>query len=148
MAAGGNNPKMNRQRRGAPVRGDWVRLDPMPTPVIPTIDELDEPVEGWHVRSKLLWESWRNDPVTALWTGSDLAIAVETIYLHSEAAMGGRGAPPAEIRLRYEGLGIGAEGRAKRRYLLPDEPEPEEDGDSADSATGDSPTADNRPEAV
>lgn len=126
MAAGKNAPKHNRVRRGAPVRGDWIDLEPLDEFVIPELDELDPPsnCEGvWPPTSRRYWESWRLSPVTAKWEPDDLAFAVDTITGHAEAAMGGRGIAPSEIRLRMESLGLTPKGRIDRRYRLPAEAE-------------------------
>lgn len=127
MAGQGPPPKINRQRRGSPTRGDWVQLEPLPEAVLVPLDEIPAPsaCEGtWPYTSRLLWEAWMESPVTALWTKDDTAFAIDTICAHAEAAAGGRGAPPAEIRLRQESLGLTPKGRRDNRYLLPDETPP------------------------
>lgn len=134
MAGRGPAPKQSRHRRKAPVRGDWVRLVPLVGCHLPSLDEFEAPVNYesenraafWPTRTKLMWESWQEDPVTATWNKSDLAFAVDTIYLHAQAAQG----KSSEIRIRMESLGLTPKGRADRRFLLPDEEEPpsEDDG--------------------
>lgn len=129
MAGNGPAPKLNRQRRGAPVRGDWVQLEPLTETVLMDLDEIPAPdaCEGkWPYTSKLYWEAWQKSPVTAKWTEDDIALAIDTICAHAEAACGGRGAPPAEIRLRMESLGLTPKGRRDNRYLLPEESPPAE----------------------
>lgn len=125
MAHAGQSPKLNRQRKQAPARGDWKQLEALLRPLIPDLDEIPVPdicgEAGWPYTSKMYWSSWRKSPVTALWTEDDVALAIDTITAHAEAASGGRGAPPSEIRLRMESLGLTPKGRTDRRLLLPEE---------------------------
>lgn len=124
MAGRGPSPKMSRSRRQAPTRGEWITLEPLSEPVLPPLDELQAPEAcggTWPYTSRLYWEAWRESPVSALWTPDDIALAVDTICGHAEAAAGGRGAQPSEIRLRQESLGLTPKGRRDNRYLLPSE---------------------------
>ncbi len=124
MGGNGPAPKLNRQRRQSPVRGDWVQLKPLAGPVLPILDDIPSPgsCEGeWPYTSRMYWDAWRESPVTATWTADDKALAIDPISAHAEAASGGRGAPPAEIRLRMESLGLTPKGRRDSRLLLPDE---------------------------
>jgi hypothetical protein len=138
MAGNGPAPKLNRQRRGTPTRGDWVKLEPLKGPVLQELDELPSPMLpprwdkdahaytepqefDWPFTTRQLWDAWRASPVTALWSDDDLAFAIDTIMLHAEATLGGRGATPGELRLRQESLGLTPKGRRDNRYLLPDE---------------------------
>lgn len=134
MAGSGPAPKFNRQRSKAPTRGDWIRLSPLEAPVLPDLDEFEAPKDYeqelapdgtpqarvWPTRTRFMWDSWRTAHVTGLWSSDDIALAVDTIYLHATGAQG----KAAEIRLRMESLGLTPKGRADRRYLLPDEQEP------------------------
>jgi hypothetical protein len=119
MAGQGPAPKARRGRRPAPGRGDWVILDPLTKRVLPELSAFDPPegLDEWSTRSTLLWNAWATDPVTALWSESDLLLAVETMYL--QAADPVNKAP--EIRLRMESLMLGPKGRRDARLSLPDE---------------------------
>lgn len=142
MAGNGPAPKLNRQRRESPSRGDWHKLPPLAKVVLPDLDTLPLPelpprwdkdsndyteaqAFQWPFTTKMLWESWQKSPVQAVWSDDDVAFAIDTIMLHAEATLGGRGAPPAEIRLRQESLGLTPKGRRDNRLLLPDEDGPE-----------------------
>lgn len=120
MAGSGPAPKFNRQRSKAPTRGDWIRLSPLEAPVLPDLDEFEAPkdyeqelapdgqpqVRVWPTRTRFMWDSWRVAHVTALWSSDDIAMAVDTIYLHATGAQG----KAAEIRLRMESLGLTPKG--------------------------------------
>lgn len=136
MAAGGNSPKMGRNRNAKPIRGDWVTLEPLKKPIIPELEELDLPAlceeGGWPYTAKLYWESWRESPVTARWSKDDIAFAIDTIcqFAATTRMTKGTGGVPlaaSEMRLRMESLGLTPEGRRKGRILLPEEDTPEED---------------------
>lgn len=118
----GPAPRQNRQRKQTPQLGDWVRLAPMAEPVIPELDEFESPDPDlpWPLRTRILWASWREDPVTQTWNAGDLAFAVDAIYLHGTSA----DAKASEIRIRMESLGLTPKGRRDGRWLLPDEEEP------------------------
>lgn len=143
MAGRGPAPSAQRQRRNAPQRGDWVTLEPLAAPVLPELAEFVLPdAQPWPLTSVMLWDAWRDDPVTATWNASDRAFAVDTIHLHAEAAT----AKANELRLRMESLGLTPKGRRDLRFLLPDEVVPDEDADlPADAAEA---ARRPRPEAV
>lgn len=142
MAGRGPAPSANRQRRNKPMRGDWIVLEPLARPVVPALDEFEPPSgwECWPTATRMLWDAWREDPVTQTWNASDRAFAVDTIYLHAAAST----AKANELRLRMESLGLTPKGRRDLRFLLPDETPPE--GDVAEAPTA--PTERKRPAAV
>lgn len=121
MAGRGPAPSASRQRRNVPQRGDWVKLEPLASPVLPELGELGpapgDPDLGWPFSTRTLWEAWRADPVTATWNGSDLAFCIDTILLHAVSAV----SKSNEVRLRMESLGLTPKGRRDLRFLLPDE---------------------------
>lgn len=130
MAHRGPAPKLNRQRRGAPARGDWVQLEPLDGPVIPDLSELPIPngLDEWPTNAARYWNAWRESPVTAKWTEDDIALAIDTIDHYARTSMfskgdGGVPLPASEFRLRMESLGLTPKGRKDNRYLLPDEAE-------------------------
>lgn len=129
MAGNGPAPKLQRQRRGAPTRGDWLQLEPLNAPILPELSELPSPLEDgtWPFVTQMLWDAWRESPVTAMWKADDKAMAVDTIFEHAKLSAEMRSAPPAELRIRQEALGLTTKGRQDRRWLLPDEPVPDEE---------------------
>lgn len=139
MAGIGRTPNASRQRRNVPQRGDWTKLEPLAAPVLPELDELGMPDGGWPFVTRMTWDAWRLDPVTSTWNATDIAYAADTILLHASSAS----SKANEVRLRMADLGLGPEGRAKRRVLLPDEEAPELVDEPGEPA----PTRE-RPEAV
>ncbi len=124
MAGRGPAPKRGgRQRNAAPRRGDWEQLEPLTEPVLPELDELEEPAAGWRDTSRRLWAAWRSDPVTQKWNASDIALACDTILLHTTDPFLRSG----EIRLRLDTLALTPKGRRDARLLLP-QAEGEADG--------------------
>lgn len=140
MAGNGPAPKKNRQRRGLPDRGDWVQLAPLEEPILPELDTLPSPVidtlgePQWSYLTRLLWDAWRESPVTAMWKADDVAMAIDTIFEHAKlnADPPMRSAQPSELRIRQEALGLTTKGRQDRRWLLPDETAPDDDTPDAE----------------
>lgn len=122
MAGRGPAPKAKRQRANTPALGDWRRLEPLTAPVLPELSELDEPADGWPAASRMLWAAWRDDPVTATFNASDIALAVDTIMLHAADSVVRAG----EIRIRIDNLGLSPKGRRDARLLLPEEEAPDD----------------------
>jgi hypothetical protein len=69
----------------------------------------------------MLWDSWRDDPITASWSATEIALAADTIALHAIGWENKAG----EIRLRIDMLGLSPKGRRDARVLLPEEPAPD-----------------------
>jgi hypothetical protein len=112
MAGRGPAPKDPSQRRraNAPARGEWVDLPPLKEPVLPEL-----PVTGgaqWHPETVEMWTAWRADPVSAQWSEADVAYALQTIRLMDA------GAPPNELRLRMDSLGLTPKGKRDLRWRL------------------------------
>jgi hypothetical protein len=117
MAGQGPAPKdlSQRRNRNVPRRGEWVDLAPLEKPVLPELPEGE-----WRERTRMAWEAWRRDPVSAQWTPSDVDYAIDTIYLH-------HGMTPnsaSEVRLRMDALGLTPKGKRDLRWRTA-EPEPE-----------------------
>lgn len=127
MAGRGPAPKAKRQRANAPALGDWRSLEPLTAPVLPELDDLGD---EWPAASRMLWDAWRDDPVTQTWNASDIALAVDTIMLHAADPVTRAG----EIRIRIDNLALSPKGRRDARLLLP------EDDDPADIAATPEPT--------
>jgi hypothetical protein len=71
----------------------------------------------------MLWEGWRADPATQMWTPADIALALDTIRLH--AANPDRHA--SEVRLRMDNLGLSQKGKRDNRWRVTDAPALEDD---------------------
>lgn len=116
MAGIGPAPKDSSQRRNRslPLRGEWVDLQPLEAPVLP---ELAEP-HLWSERSRLKWEAWRQDPVSALWTPADVSFARDTLWLYEMM----KASTASEIRLREDALGLTPKGKRDLRWRAPGDP--------------------------
>lgn len=115
----GPAPKTERRRRNEPTRGDWVDLPPLDKPVLSPLPALeagpdDEAPPAWRPQTTLTWEAWRRDPVTAQWSPSDIAHALDTILLHN----GMTASNANEIRLRMDGLGLTPKGKRDLRWRI------------------------------
>lgn len=121
MAGRGPAPKANRQRRNVPTHGDYTRLAPLTSPILPSLTDLlgSAPTDSgkWPRLTQLLWNAWREDPVTATWTATEVALAGDTICLHAQDPVG----KASEIRIRIDTLALSPKGRRDARLLLPDE---------------------------
>lgn len=121
--AGGNGPAPaeNRRRRNEPARGDWVDLEPLAKPVLPTLpknspfkDDDGKPIP-WPARTKAVWKAWRADPVTSQYSPSDVEYALDAIALHAKSPGSN------EIRLRMDALGLTPKGKRDLRWRVPDQ---------------------------
>jgi hypothetical protein len=116
MAGIGPAPKPAGQRRNktAPARGEWVDLPPLEQPVL---SELPDLVEGdWSPMTVLTWAAWRSDPVTAQWSPSDVAYALDAIRLYDSM----KASTANEVRLRMDGLGLTPKGKRDLRWRVVD----------------------------
>lgn len=116
MAGIGPAPKDPGQRRNrsAPLRGEWVDLQPLAEPVLPA---LGDP-HMWSERSRLKWEAWRADPVSALWTPADVSFARDTLWLYEMM----KASTASEVRLREDALGLTPKGKRDLRWRAPGDP--------------------------
>jgi hypothetical protein len=121
VAGRGPAPNKTRQRRNQPAHGEYVRLEPLRAPVLPELDEL-VPDHEWPAVSRMLWDAWRESPVTQTWAAEDIALAADTIVLHAEDPV----AKASEIRIRIDNLALSPKGRRDARLLLPEEEAPDE----------------------
>lgn len=71
--------------------------------------------EGWSPTTLLMWEAWRQDPVTAQWSPSDVAYALDTIRLYEGMTPSGAN----EVRIRMDGLGLTPKGKRDLRWRVP-----------------------------
>lgn len=122
--APGPPPAEVRRRRNEPARGEWQDLEPLEKPVLPELPEyggVEEDEDGelvpadWPEGTKAVWEGWRSDPVTALWSPADVGYALDTIWLHAQMTA----TTANEVRLRMDGLGLTPKGKRDLRYRLP-----------------------------
>ena len=111
MAGRGPAPKEGRRRRNVPARGEWVDLAPLEQPVLA---ELPETEDGWRPETVAMFEAWRSDPVSALWSPADVAFAMDTLLLHNEMTASGA----SEIRLRMDSLGLTPKGKRDLRWRI------------------------------
>lgn len=116
MAGIGPAPKdpSQRRNRSAPLRGEWVDLQPLESPVLPA---LADP-HMWSERSIVKWEAWRLDPVSALWTPADVSFARDTLWLYEMM----KASTASEIRLREDALGLTPKGKRDLRWRAPSDP--------------------------
>lgn len=127
MAGRGPAPKLQNQRGRPSSLGEWHRLTPLAERILPPLDELGSaPTSNghWPKITQMLWNAWRDSPVTALWAAEDIALAADTIKLHAHDPYGKAG----EIRIRIDTLGLSPKGRRDARLLLPEEEAPVEAG--------------------
>lgn len=122
MAGVGPAPKASgRRRRNVPTRGEWVDLAPLERPVLPELPELEG--EEWRASTRAAWEAWRSDPVSAQWSPSDVAYAMDTIMLHQSMTP----SSASEVRLRMDALGLTPKGKRDLRWRIAAE-KPEAEG--------------------
>ena len=107
MAGIGAAPKDPSQRRNksAPMRGEWVDLAPLEELVLPVADA------EWPEHVQMLWEAWRQDPVTAQYSPSDRAAVYELARRYDRLQ-------PNEQRLRADGLGLTPKGKRDLRWRI------------------------------
>lgn len=112
MAGTGPAPKdaSQRRRRNEPARGEWVDLEPLSTPVLPELPDGE-----WSPITVMTWAAWRCDPVTAQWSPSDVAYALDTIRLYEQMTASSAN----EVRIRMDGLGLTPKGKRDLRWRIP-----------------------------
>lgn len=118
MAGKGPPPKDVRRRSGAPARGEWVELSPLVVAVLPELPALAE--GDWDPSTRLAWEAWRADPVTAMYSIADVSYALDTILLRNSMTASSAN----EIRLRMDALGLTPKGKRDLRWRVVKEPAP------------------------
>lgn len=99
-----------RRRRNEPARGEWVDLEPLSAPVLPELPEGE-----WSPITVMTWAAWRQDPVTAQWSSSDVAYALDTIRLYEQMTPSSAN----EVRIRMDGLGLTPKGKRDLRWRIP-----------------------------
>jgi hypothetical protein len=109
----GPAPAAQRRRRNRPARGDWVDLPALDVPILGDMPEHPDG-KSWGGRTQALWEAWRRDPATAMWSPADYAYALDTLVLHN--VMSARSAN--EVRLRMDGLGLTPKGKRALRWRM------------------------------
>lgn len=112
--AAANNPKPDRVRRAAPVRGDiqvatdagWQHGD---TP---------EPPGGLMPASVDAWSTWMASWFASFWTPSDLPGLRQLVRLYDQVERG-EFQRAAELRLQMDTYGITPKGQQDRRWRAP-----------------------------
>ena len=94
-----------------PARGEWVDLAPLEQPVLQALPRRSN--RPWSADAKRIWAAWRMDPVTAMWSPSDVEYALETISLRESPLT-----TASEIRLRMDGLGLTPKGKRDLRWRI------------------------------
>ncbi len=118
MAGQGPAPKAARRRSNEPARGDWIELRPLVSPVLPALPEF-EGDEVWRQATRVAWDAWRADPVTAMYSVADVSYALDTIVLHNAMTPSSAN----EVRLRMDALGLTPKGKRDLRWrVAPDAP--------------------------
>jgi len=96
----------NRRRYGQPSRGEWTDLeDEVLEPVLPVFHP-DMTCPQW------MWEAWRWDPVTLVYTKADVAFVCELGHRYAEMKH-------SEQRLRADTLGLTPKGKRDLRWRTP-----------------------------
>lgn len=112
---GSNVPKDRdeRRRRAAPARGEWIDLPAIEHgEFLPALPAKDHEGLDWEDRTIEMWEAWRADPVTQMWSPADKAYAMETIRLYDRQTT----KTQSDIRIRMDGLGLTPKGKRDLRY--------------------------------
>lgn len=104
----------------APRQGEWVELQPLSEPVLPSypIVWYRRDMRPWVV-PKYIWDAWRADPVTSQFSPADVAQALELGERYYRYKDGDR------LRLQTY-LGLNARGRRDLRWREPEEAAPAE----------------------
>lgn len=125
MAGRGSAPKdpTLRQRRNAPMRGDWLVLPEVVDPV-PDMPARDG---GWLPQVEEAWRSWWSDPASTQWGPAQQNAVLELLVLTS-AFWGGEIKVANEMRLRQDALGLTEKGKRDLRWRLPTVDEEERAG--------------------
>lgn len=91
------------------MRGEWVDLEPLAKPVLQELPDGE-----WAENTMAAWDAWRRDPVSAQWSPSDVAYALDTIRLHNEM----KPSSASEVRLRMDALGLTPKGKRDLRWRI------------------------------
>jgi hypothetical protein len=107
MAGRGPAPKpaSQRRRRNEPARGEWTDLPSLDKPV------LARAPKEWPAEAKMLWEAWRQDPVTATYSPADVLALKQLCLRFGDLA-------DTEQRLRMDGLGLTPKGKRDLRLRM------------------------------
>jgi hypothetical protein len=113
MAGQGPAPADQRRRRNQPARGEWVDLPPLEAPVLPELPELGGD-EDWKPMTRISWAAWRTDPVTQMYSPSDIQYALDAIRLYDAMTQ----STANEVRLRMDALGLTPKGKKDLRWRV------------------------------
>lgn len=120
MAGTGRAPKAPEQRRNrsAPLRGEWVDLEPLAKPVLPTLPKRAKGTGGWSARTRAAWSRWRADPVTGQYGPAEIQAALDLAYIYEDWVRG-RMSLIGEIRQYQDRLGLNPKGKRDLRWRIP-----------------------------
>lgn len=129
-------PPHLRRHRAAPLRGEWVDLEPLARPVLPAaLPKRPKGAGAWSPRSRALWKGIREDPVSAVYGPVELAVLREFMEMFEEYARG-RWTLVGDVRRGMDGLGLTPKGKRDLRWRSPTEPKPELAGVPAGDEVG------------
>ena len=109
----GPAPKVRRQRRNEPARGEWVDLSPLDKPVLPAL-----PDEEWSERTRSAWAAWGKDAVTGEYHPADIQSALDLAYLYEGWVQKPSGATFKEVRQMATILGLNPKGKRDLRWRV------------------------------
>ncbi len=125
MAGRPLKPKHLRRNRVPPSRGEWVDLEPLARPVLPAaLPKRPKGAGAWSPRSRALWKGIREDPVSAVYGPSELAVLREFMEMFEEYSRG-RWSLVGPVQRGMDALGLTPRGKRDLRWRSPTEPKPE-----------------------
>lgn len=132
MAGAGPAPKEAEQRRraGAPQRGDWIELPPLPRGPrggklkLPLLPERGKGRGPWSRRTRRAWESWWGDQASTQWGPADVDLLEHLADVFEEWVREPRANMASEIRQLRDSLGLTPKGKQDRRWRVPFVEEP------------------------
>jgi len=116
MAGRGPAPKLDRNRRSAPARGEW-----QPSPDGGWQHELPAPPVGISPQAQAVWSGWFQSWWAAHWTPDDLPTLRLVIRMWDRVDRGDV-KRAAELRQWLDGFGITPKGQQDRRWVKPPPP--------------------------
>lgn len=107
----------NRARRNKPAAGEWQTLPPLVGVILPDLPELEGGT--WTSRTQRMWAGWRQDPVTAVYGPSEIAMAVELAFLYEKACRDVMSPSRwSEVRQWMDRLGLTLKGKRDLRLRI------------------------------
>ena len=113
MAGIGPAPKARRQRRGTPLRGEWVDLPPLQKAILPELPDGE-----WSDRTRNAWAAWTADPVTSQYSAADIQAAIDLAYTYEQWVDKPTPGISSEMRQRQDRLGLNPKGKRDLRWRV------------------------------